>query len=59
MADLKAWAQAARHRLEKYQKDRGMTANDRPRTVGMRGVVREDRGAGRELAPMADQVPPV
>ena len=59
MADLVAWAQSAKQRLKKYQKDRGITDRNRPRAGRIRGLVPDERGAGRELSPMADQVPPV
>ena len=52
-------AQSAKQRLKKYQKDRGITDRNRPRAGRIRGLVPDERGAGRELSPMADQVPPV
>lgn len=59
MVDLTAWAKNATERLARYRKDRGESGE--PARRGWSGSSRFDvkAGAGRELAPIADRLPPV
>jgi len=59
MADLEAWQKSAKARLERYQKDRGSTTHETYRAPRLRGGVHYERGAGKELAPIANRVPPL
>jgi hypothetical protein len=59
MADIETWVAAAKDRLRKYEKERGVSGIRQPVNRGQGVVIANERGAGRELGTMANKVPPV